>query len=221
MNNIIRNTPVPVHHHFLSTLLSGDRSSCSGIAHEYAGQHSVSDLYENLFKQSLYDIGKLWERNKISVATEHMASSIVEAILNEFYEDILSDEPNNRKVIVACVENEYHQIGIKMVSDVFEMNGWQTHFLGANTPTHDLIVYAKTISPDLIAISLSIYFNLPTLDTMIQTIRRELGGGVPLLIGGQAFAHGGKEMLQNYDNVKYKHDLKETDHYIKIFNNHG
>ena len=178
------------HKEFLHLLISGNRSMCSAFAQKYANDYaSIQELYENIFKKALYDIGELWEYNKISVATEHLASAIVEALLNEFYSKIILNEKNNKTVIVACVEKEFHQIGIKMISDIFEMNGWHALFLGANTPTNELISFTKTIKPAMLAISLSIYFHLPILENMIQMIRKEFPN-LPVLVGGQAFQIG-------------------------------
>ena len=209
------------HKEFVELLLSGDRSRCSQYAHNYFEQtNSVRDLYENVLKPSLYDIGKLWEYNKISVAAEHLASAIVEAILNEFYQKIITKEKSEKTVIASCIEAEHHQIGIKMISDVFEMNGWNSHFLGANTPAKELIDYTKLIKPDVIAISLSIYFHLPVLENMLQTLRKEFAE-LPVLVGGQAFNHGGEEVLQKYKNVFYKPDLGSTEAFIKNFDQNG
>ena len=142
------------------------------------------------------------ENNKISVATEHLASAIVEAILNELYAIIASKKNINKKVIACCVENEFHQIGIKMINDVFEMNNWKAHFLGSNLPTKDLIKFIDIVKPNLLAISLSIYFHLPILDTMLSRIREEFKD-LPIIIGGQAFQHGGEEILKSHNNVIY------------------
>ncbi|WP_125869939.1 cobalamin B12-binding domain-containing protein [Williamwhitmania taraxaci] len=143
---------------FLALLISGNRLACSEFIHEYSKKQTIQELYEDIIKKALYEVGELWENNKISVATEHLASSIVEAILNELYGKVISEKRINKKVVVACIESEFHQIGIKMISDVFEMNGWNSYFLGANTPIHDLIEFTRKIKPDFLAISLSIYF---------------------------------------------------------------
>ncbi len=209
------------HKEFLNLLISGNRSLCSEFAQKYVNNNvSIQTLYENILKKALYEIGELWEYNKISVATEHLASAIVEAILNEFYSKIILKEKIDKTVIVACVENEFHQIGIKMISDIFEMNGWHAHFLGANTPTSDLISFTKTIKPDLLAISLSIYFHLPMLENMIQNIRKEFPE-LPILVGGQAFRHGGTDVLLKYENVIFKPDLKGAELFIKTLNQNG
>jgi methanogenic corrinoid protein MtbC1 len=205
------------HKEFVKLLISGERSLCSEYAHKYFKQtNSVKALYEDVLKKSLYEVGKLWEYNKISVATEHLASAIVEAILNEFYYSIVTKEKAEKTVILSCIEEEMHQIGVKMISDIFEMNGWNSHFLGAKTPTKEIIDYTKLIKPDLLAISLSIYFHLQVLEDMLQRFREEFTD-LPVLVGGQAFRHGGEEVLEQYNNVFYKPDLKTTESFINNF----
>jgi MerR family transcriptional regulator, light-induced transcriptional regulator len=219
MNN---NIGINVHKEFLTLLLSGNHALCSQFAQNYVFTKNVpiQSLYENVLKKALYEVGELWETNQISVATEHLASAIVEAILNEFYSSIISEQRVNKKVIVSCVENEYHQIGIKMISDIFEMNGWNTHFLGANTPNNELIYYITIINPDMLALSLSLYYHFPKLEEMIIKIKAVMPG-LPILVGGQAFTHGGQEVLAKYDNVIFKPDIYSTEAYIKQINANG
>lgn len=200
---------------FITSLINGNRKKCSDIVHNLLNENiSIIDLYENLIKPSLYKIGELWEYNKISVAVEHMATSTTEAILNELYEQVISDVRQSKKVVVGCVENEFHQVGIKMVSDIFEQNGWDTFFLGANTPLKDLILFAKSINPDIIALSLSIYFNIPMLQKMILEIK-ETFPGVQILVGGQAFSRGGSNIIDQYQNVVLIKDLRSLESYIQ------
>lgn len=205
---------------FLNGLIQGDYQSCSKIAQNYLDCGTHLDLYEKLFKKVLYSIGELWEFNKISVATEHMASAIVETILNEYYVDIVKVNKTNNTIVVSCVENEFHQIGVKMVNDIFELNGWNSYFLGSNTPTKELIEFIKKIKPNLLAVSLSIYFNLPHLETMLKQIKNEFPN-LSIIVGGQAFRHGGKEVLLKYDNVIYLPDLKSIQTFVKNLNKNG
>ena len=87
---------------------------------------------------------------------------------------------------MACVENEQHQVGIKMVADVFEMNGWESFFLGSGIPNAEFVRYIHEIKPDLIAISLSVYFNFNNLMKMLEILNGEFPD-LPILVGGQAF----------------------------------
>jgi len=199
----------------LNNLLAGNKELCSNIIQDKLKTGiPIKKLYEDTLKTALYKVGELWEFNKISVATEHLASAIVEAILNEVYNDIVSGEKNQKSVIVSCVEQEFHRIGIKMVSDIFEMNGWNSYFLGANTPTSELLSFAEIIKPDIFAISLSIYFHLPMLETMITETRKKFPD-IPILVGGQAFSKGGQDVFAKYNNVIYLPDLDSVDLYIK------
>jgi len=209
------NIPNVVYSNFLSALLDGNRKRCSQIISEQVKLGvPVKYLYEQVMKTALYKIGELWEFNKISVATEHLASAIVEAILNELYSEIASKQKNKKKIIVACVENEFHQIGVKIVADVFEANGWNSYFLGANTPTDELISFSKTMRPDVFAVSMSLYFHLPQLELMFQKIRAEFPE-IPILVGGQAFSRGGMGVIEKYVNVWYLKDLYSIDTHIK------
>lgn len=205
---------------FLNGLLEGNRLQCSSIVTDLIQNNvSIKDIYENIIKTSLYQVGELWEYNKISVATEHLASSICEAILNETYAQIITTKKINKTVLLACVENEFHQVGIKMIGDVFEMNGWKTYFLGSNVPNDDLISFAKTISLDCIAISLSIYSHLPELEKAITNFRNAFPE-LPILVGGQAFNHGGKNTLLKHYKVIFQPDLDSTDLFIKELTSH-
>ena len=90
---------------FLSALLAGNRKRCARIVEEYRTEHpGVIDLYEKLLKPALYEVGSLWERNLISVATEHLSTALVEALLNDLYDQTLPEVYNGRKVVASCVE---------------------------------------------------------------------------------------------------------------------
>jgi len=218
MKEVLTNT---THKAFLEGLISGDRRFCSRFARKYLAQnHSIQELYENILKASLYEIGKLWEYNRISVATEHLASAIVEAILNELYDEIATEKNQQKRVVLSCTENEQHQIGIKMISDVFEMHGWNTYLLGANTPIKELVDYTKMIKPDLLSISMSLYFHLPNLISSLRRLRKEFPK-IFILVGGQAFQHGGLEALKEFNHLHFKPDLKTTEAYIKEWDHHG
>jgi methanogenic corrinoid protein MtbC1 len=203
---------------YLENLLQGNRTNCSAIAREYLAMNpSFLDLYEEVFKVSLYKIGLLWETNKISVATEHMATAITEGILNEYFEQIISKTKLNRKVVVACVENEQHQVGVKMVADTFEMLGWESSFLGTGIPIAELIRYINELKPDLLAISLTVYFNFNNLIKMLNRIRTEFPE-LTIIVGGQAFSRVPADTLYKTGNVILLSDLYLLKKYIELLN---
>lgn len=201
---------------FLKALLSGNRFRCSCIVRElFENKQPVDDIYELLLRRALYDVGELWETGKISVATEHLASAIVETILNDIYSENLLLNKKNKVVVVACVENENHQIGLRMVSNIYEMNGWNAFFIGEGVQMDELIRFMKTVDPDVLALSITLNSHISSLDTMIQTIRKEYPT-LLIQIGGQAFRSGGYQVYQDYPNVEYISDLYHLERFLKV-----
>lgn len=190
---------------YLDFLLKGQRMECSRIVQQLLDQEiDISSLYTNLFQESLYQVGRLWEYNKISVAKEHLATAITEGMLNLIYPRLFeaSSNSNNKKAVISCAANEFHQIGGKMAADIFELNGWDAHFLGANTPIDHLLEHVQETKPDLVGLSVSVYFNMPLFKIQLEAVRSEFYQ-VDIFVGGQAFNWGGIDMLKNYAATHY------------------
>lgn len=199
---------------YFDSLLEGNRVGCQKVVKEFRKQNlSIILLYEEVFKKSLYRIGNMWEYNKISVAVEHMATSITEGLMNELLPEIMSMDRKNKKIVISCVENEEHQVGGKMVADIFEKNSWDTHYLGANTPMDELVRFCELVKPDMICLSLSVYSNIQYLLKEITGIREITS--IPILIGGQALIKVGVEISEKLDNVLYLGNLEAVENYIK------
>ena len=204
---------------FLSAIINGNYKESSEIVlRKYDEGLDLITIYEGIIRKALYEVGNLWEYNRISVATEHMASAISEKVINEVYMKTPSGRSVNRKAIISCIENEAHLIGARMINDIFELNGWDTYFLGANTPAGELIRFSKAAHPHIIAISVSIYFHIPSLIKLIDLIRTELPD-IRIVIGGQAFRNGREDILKPYANVLFFPDLPSVDNYLKTLAN--
>lgn len=199
----------------------GNRLSCSNIINDLVKDKvGINDIYENVIRVALYEVGELWERGEISVASEHMASAIVESILNELYSTIISKSRMNNTVVASSVENEAHQIGIKMVADVFEMQGWNVHFLGANTPLNDLIDFIEIVKPKVVALSISIYFHIHSLEQMIEKIKYQFPG-IVVIVGGQGLRHTYKDIITKHPNLLYFPDLFKLEEFINKIEYNG
>lgn len=206
---------------FVDFLLDGNRAAASEhVKQQLEAGMSVKHIYEDIIKVSLYRVGELWEYNQITVAEEHTATSIAEAVMNELYGSIVSRKREGQKAVLACLENETHQVGIKMVADMFEMKGWDTFFPGADTPATELMRYIDKIKPQVIALSASVYSHLPLLEETIQRIRHTFPN-IPVLIGGQAFRHGGKDIADKHRRVVFIENLSDLEVYINKYNHHG
>lgn len=186
---------------YFNYLIIGAKNECIAIFNEVLRKNvPVEEIYTQLFQRSLYQVGEYWEMNKISVATEHMATAITESLMIRLQPQLFLTERTGKKAVIACVANEYHQVGAKMVADIFEMYGWDGYFIGANTPFAELIRFLESKNPDVVGLSLSIYYNLPVLKKTIANIRQHFPE-LPIIVGGQGFRWGGSEITQEFSNV--------------------
>lgn len=196
---------------YLACLIKGDRTRCAETVTSLLDRRvEIKTLYLELFQKSLYDVGLMWEANKISVAREHLATAITESLLSLIYPELFAKEEKTRSVVISCAVNEFHQVGGKIVADFCEIHGWDAYFLGANTPMEHLLGFIDEVRPDLIGLSLSVYFNLPRLKKEIRAIQSNFSR-TDLMVGGQAFALGGEKMLSSVANINYVPGLDELE----------
>ncbi len=206
-----------IYREFLAALLAGDRRRCAAtVDAQIQRRPGIRDLYEGLFQRALYEVGDLWEANRISVATEHMATAITEGLMNTLYDRIVSPDRTGRTAVIASVTDELHQVGGKMVADVFEMHGWDSYYLGADIPAGELVRVVRDLDPDVVGLSMSLYFHLDALRRTIHGLRDQTGDPT-VFVGGQGFRHGGRQALAGEPNLIYIDSLATLERTIAAF----
>ena len=56
-------------------LLAGDLKNVMSIYNDFTKQSSVTDFYDSILRQTMYQIGELWDAKKLDVGDEHIASN--------------------------------------------------------------------------------------------------------------------------------------------------
>lgn len=200
---------------YLEALIQGDRETCWRIVEgALAAGLPVGQVYEGLLKPALYRVGELWAQNRISVACEHLATAITEGLLVRVYPRVINPVRAGRKVLLATVEDELHEIGLKMAGDIFEMCGWDTRFARAGLRAGDLLELIGRERPDLLGLSFSVYFHLDRLVATLQRIRAE-HPGLPVLVGGQGLTWGGRDEVAAVPGVTCIDSLAALTDYLR------
>jgi len=174
---------------YMNTLLQGDRNHAIRLITDAVDNGiDVKDIYFQVFQTSHYEIGRLWLQNKISVAQEHYCSAGTQMIMSQLYPHIFNTNRTGRRLVAACVEGELHQIGIRMVADFFEMEGWDTYYLGANTPGKAILQAVQNQEADILGVYLTMNFHRSTLEDLVNRVRQsETGKKIKILVGGYIF----------------------------------
>lgn len=157
---------------YLNDLLKGKRDQAALLIDQLVDKGvSVADIYEYIFQATQYEIGVLWQRNEITVAHEHYCTAATQLIMSRLYPKIFSGNKNGLKLIACSVASELHEIGIRMVSDFFEMDGWDTYYMGSNMPEEHLIQSLREHDANLLAISVTLPIHINRVESIIQNIR--------------------------------------------------
>jgi len=174
---------------YLDLLLSGERKKAASLIEELVEKgQSIKEIYEHIFQKTQYEVGALWQNNKISVAHEHYCTAATQLIMSSLYPRIFSMVKNGKKLVACSVADELHEIGIRMVSDFFEIEGWDTHYLGANMPDEHLILFLKEEKPDILAISVTLPLYIERAAKLIEKVREDKRtGNIKIMVGGYPF----------------------------------
>lgn len=174
---------------YLNALLRGERHVASKLILAAVDDGtSVKDIYLHVFQRCQHEIGRLWQMNLLSVAQEHYCTAATQLIMSQLYPHIFETEKNGRTLIATCVAGDLHEIGVRMVADFFEMEGWDTFYLGANAPTACVVETLAERKPDVLAISATITPHVRAVAGLIAAVRSSaVGRDVKIMVGGYPF----------------------------------
>jgi methanogenic corrinoid protein MtbC1 len=175
---------------YLEALLAGDRDAAlkAALDEGIARGISVPDLYLGVILPAQHRIGHLWQENRLTVAHEHVATAISQLVMALAYPELPRAPSNGKRALVACVDDELHDLGARMAADFFEMAGFDVRYLGANLPADGLVGMVREESPDLVVLSVTMAFHLDAARETVPRLRDAGGDRLRVALGGQAFA---------------------------------
>lgn len=180
----------PEEKRYLDLLLQGQRLEALRFVEELLAQYGDIRRVYTLFRNVLYQVGLLWQTGEINVAQEHYITAATQQAISHLYPYIFLHKPAQlgKVVVGACTNGELHEIGIRMVCDLLELDGFDTHYLGANTPVRSLIDYAAMQAADAILLSATLSVHLNNLQEMIAAIKSDpRTQAIPVIVGGRPF----------------------------------
>jgi MerR family transcriptional regulator, light-induced transcriptional regulator len=176
-----------VRREYLSALMRSDTKRALAVIAE--AQHSgisLDDIYEQIIMAVMREVGELWHQNRITVDKEHYCTSTTQMVLSSFYPIIFSAPRKGGKILTCCVGSELHEMGGRMVSDLFEYHGWDTYYIGAAVPLPALIHAVGEYQPDIVALSVTMPQHLQMCRDAVFTLREQFPS-LLIAVGGRAF----------------------------------
>jgi MerR family transcriptional regulator, light-induced transcriptional regulator len=170
---------------YLAAVRAGDRRRALGcVERARAAGLGLRTLYLEVFQPALREIGELWQENRLTVAEEHLATAITQSAMLRLYSDCNVPDGGGPTLVAACAETERHEIGLRMLCDLLDLERWETVFLGSSVPAESLARMVRERRPDVVALSASIAPHLPQLRAAISSVRGAAGPARPLIVAG-------------------------------------
>jgi methanogenic corrinoid protein MtbC1 len=157
------------------------------VMHAVDGGVALRDLYLHVFQPVQRQIGWLWQTNEISVGHEHYCSNCTQLIMSMLHPVLFRGPRHGKRLVATCVQGELHEIGLRIVSDFFEMDGWRTTYLGANMPCDGILSCIRETKADALAIGVTLRDHLDEAERLIRAVRSAKPSiSIPILVGGYA-----------------------------------
>lgn len=174
---------------FLDCLAEADEAGARDLADDLleAGIPAESVLLD-LVAPAQAQVGQWWQRNEWSVAQEHAATHISEQVVAAVVARA-APRAHRGRVVVACMDGEWHALPPRLVAEVLRLRGWQVIFLGASVPAVHLMAYLHRHDAVALALACALPMRLPQAHQMIEACRR---ADVPILVGGRGFGPDGR-----------------------------
>ena len=172
---------------YMVCLLSKNAKKTMYLVQEFIERKiPINDIYVNILAECMRKVGELWHTAQITVDTEHYCTSITQMAMAQMYPILFEKERKDKTIICACPGTELHEIGARMVADIFENDGWNSIYLGAAVPIDAAIESVKTNKPNLLALSVTMPQHLITCYDLILAIKKKFPN-LKIAVGGKAF----------------------------------
>jgi len=142
-------------------------------------QRFVLDLVAPLMRE----IGERWARNDLDIGHEHFASERVRELLVEIWRP-LSDRTVGDAVVLACLSDEEHALGLHMAAVLLALRNHRVVFLGAGTPATEIESVSRQCKAAMIAIGSSPHASATAIRPALIELRKQTPGRTQILLGG-------------------------------------
>jgi DNA-binding transcriptional MerR regulator len=112
---------------------------------------SIDALLREVILPYLHDLGERWERNEVSIAQEHFASTLLRGRLLGLARGW--GRGIGPVAVLACAPGEQHDLGLLAFGLALRARGWRIVYLGTDTPIMSVTDAARSCSATVVVVS--------------------------------------------------------------------
>lgn len=173
----------------LQAVLEGDRRTATrNMECALDAGLSVRDAYLRVIGPALVEIGRLWHAGDVSIAEEHLCTEAIRTVLAVVSYRAPVARPRSITAVTAAVAENAHDVGIRIVSDLLELDGFKVIPLGADVPATEVARAAILFEADCVLISAALLCHLTAVRNTVSVVRASTPSTLPIIVGGGAFS---------------------------------
>ena len=144
--------------------------------------HHPREVVLGLYLPLLHEVGELWHRGELSVASEHFVEKLVTARIHALI--VAQPQLDRPEALCACLPGERHEAGLLAAALILHDEGYRITYLGADLPAADLEEVVEGRTPTLVVLSSTIPPPEPELNAVKGAVRRFIDEQIPVAVGG-------------------------------------
>ena len=193
---------------YMNCLLKRNTKQAIDLIREFCNKGiPVDNIYVYTLSESMRRVGELWHTAEITVDTEHYCTSVTQTAMAQMYDVLFEGKRTDKMVLCVCPGMELHEMGARIIADLFENHGWDSVFLGAAVPVDYIMESVRENKPDLVTLSVSMPQHLMDCEKAVKTIKKEFPD-VKIAVGGKAF-ESTSEIWEKWPVDIYSKDARE------------
>jgi methanogenic corrinoid protein MtbC1 len=176
---------------FADAILAGDARAAETVIREAidAGVDEAT-IDDRVIGPALVLVGDLWVEGSISIAEEHLATSISLRVMTLQREAFrVARERASRRVLLAGAQGEHHVVGLEMASSVILHAGYDVRLLGADLPVVEIGGAVARHRPAVVGFTTATSLSAVNLPAAFDAARR-VDPDVGILVGGRGVDPG-------------------------------
>ena len=162
-------------------LIKGDFDGTKQLCDDYSSSSGFVSFFEKILTPVMYHVGEMWQKNKISIADEHVASNIANILVKTIQER--NSKLPKKRVVICVPEGEQHNLGANMIETYLSSLGFKVYNLTPSEPHDSIISFIENIKPDATLVSLTLPDSVKPAQRLVRKILQRSDGDV--FVGGQ------------------------------------
>ncbi|MGO4257602.1 cobalamin B12-binding domain-containing protein [Marmoricola sp. RAF53] len=178
----------PLARGYLTLVLQGRREDARALVQDALRDGtSIRTILVDVLEAAQREIGRRWQVGEITVAQEHYCTAVTQMVLADLYPYLFTGTGGARRLVAVDAPGSLHQVGLRMVVDLLEHEGWETtHVRSADAEA--IVEQVAKARAAVLAISASMPGQISGVRALISAVRADPRvRGVKVLVGGRPF----------------------------------